>query len=91
MLLFGTVYGIIITVVLCLQAYLFFVMELAHGGNLRDQLDQVENFSEPTATFYAAEIAVALQFLHAKGIVHRYVTFNLQYAVVIEMISIRLA
>jgi serine/threonine protein kinase len=69
--LFGTVCGIIISVVLCLQALLFFVMKLALGGDLRSKLNLEEKFSQPLATFYAAEIALALQFLHKKGIVHR--------------------
>jgi serine/threonine protein kinase len=58
-------------VVLCLQANLFFVMEFAHAGNLSDQLDQVQQFSEPAATLYVTETALAVQFLHEKGIVHR--------------------
>ena len=69
--MFGTVCGIIISVVPCLQALLFFVMELAQGGDLRTQLDEKKRFIEPAATFYAAEIALALQFLHKQGIVHR--------------------
>lgn len=51
-------------------------MEFAHGGNLRDHLDKVQKMNEPAATFYAAETALAVQFLHAKGTVHRYATFN---------------
>jgi serine/threonine protein kinase len=69
--LFGTVCGIIISVVPCLQAHLFFVMELAQGGDLRSLLVENKRFIEPAATFYAAEIALALQFLHKQGIVHR--------------------
>ena len=69
--MFGTVCSMIITVVLCLQENLFFVMEFAEGGDLRSLLELVQIFIEPVATFYAAEIALALQFLHKKGIVHR--------------------
>jgi serine/threonine protein kinase len=59
--------GIILTVVLWLQESLFFVMELAQGGDLVKML----KLTEPVATFYAAEIALALEFLHKRGIVHR--------------------
>ena len=69
--MFGTVCSMIITVVLCLQENLLFVMEFAEGGDLRSLLQLVQRFSEPAATFYAAEIALALQFLHKQGIVHR--------------------
>lgn len=69
--MFGAVYGITLTVVLCLQAHLFFVMEVADGGDLRSLLQLLRKFSEPVATFCAAEIALALHFLHKQGIVHR--------------------
>ena len=78
--MFGTVCGIIISVVPCLQALLFFVMELAHGGDLRSKLNLEKTFTQTDATFYAAEIALALQFLHKKGIVHRYATCDFLYA-----------
>ena len=61
----------IIPVVLCLQENLFFVMEFAEGGDLRSLLQLVQRVSEPAATFYAAEIALALQFLHKQSIAHR--------------------
>jgi serine/threonine protein kinase len=63
----------ITTLYSCFQnkEHIFFVMEYMSGGDLRDQLDKVEFFSEKTATFYAAEITVAVQFLHQHGILHR--------------------
>ena len=53
------------------EANLFFVMEFASGGDLKQSLNMLVKFNEKTATFYAAEIALALHFLHKKGIMHR--------------------
>jgi serine/threonine protein kinase len=51
--------------------YIFFVMEYMSGGDLKAQLDKVQFFSEEGAKFYAAEITLAVQFLHQHGILHR--------------------
>jgi novel protein kinase C epsilon type len=50
---------------------IFFVMEYMSGGDLKKQLDEVEVFSEKGTKFYAAEITLAVQFLHQHGILHR--------------------
>ena len=50
---------------------IFFVMEYMSGGNLKEQLDKVEVFSEKRTKFYAAEITLAVEFLHQHGILHR--------------------
>ena len=55
----------------CLQDHIFFVMDYVSGGNLKDLLDEVEVFSEKRTQFYAAEITLAVQFLHQHGILHR--------------------
>ena len=55
----------------CLQDRMFFVMEYISGGDLKDLLDKVEVFSEKRTQFYAAEITLAVQFLHQNGILHR--------------------
>jgi novel protein kinase C epsilon type len=47
------------------------MMEYMSGGDLWEQLDEVEVFSEKRAKFYAAEITLAVQFLHQHGILHR--------------------
>lgn len=62
---------VLITAVLCLQANIFFVMEYASGGDLRQHLNQLVKFDEHTTKFYAAKIALAVNFLHEKGIMHR--------------------
>ncbi|XP_055300187.1 protein kinase C-like [Sitodiplosis mosellana] len=57
----------------CFQSpnLLFFVMEYIKGGDLVFQLQQVGKFDERRTAFYAAEVTLALQFLHRHGVVHR--------------------
>jgi hypothetical protein len=50
---------------------LYLVMEYANGGELFFHLSQSGRFEEPRAKFYIAEILLALQCLHGKGIVYR--------------------
>ena len=55
----------------CLQEHLFFVMEYVSGVDMAEELEKVRVFSEERARFYAAEITLALEFLHRYGILHR--------------------
>ncbi|PNH01088.1 cAMP-dependent protein kinase catalytic subunit beta [Tetrabaena socialis] len=53
------------------KASLFLLQEWVPGGELFHHLDVEGAFDEPTAMFYAANVLLALEFLHTKGIVYR--------------------
>lgn len=50
---------------------MFVVLDLMTGGSLRYHLDRLRCLAENQVRFIAAEIVVALQYLHGKRIVHR--------------------
>lgn len=52
---------------------MFMVIDLMLGGDLRFHLDRMGPFPEDYVRFYAAEISCALNYLHRKNIIHRYV------------------
>lgn len=53
------------------QVRLFMVMEYVIGGELFSQLRKAGRFTNDASKFYAAEIILALQFLHDRNIVYR--------------------
>lgn len=53
------------------ESKLFLVMEYLPGGELFFHLSKKGLFSEDYARFYAAEMVLALEHLHSKGIIHR--------------------
>ncbi|KZV64012.1 kinase-like protein [Peniophora sp. CONT] len=50
---------------------LFMVMDFVPGGELFSLLRAQNRFPEPPAKFYAAEVAIAIGYLHTLDIVHR--------------------
>eukprot|EP01013_Petalomonas_cantuscygni_P040754 TRINITY_DN728_c0_g1_i1.p1 TRINITY_DN728_c0_g1~~TRINITY_DN728_c0_g1_i1.p1 ORF type:complete len:607 (-),score=90.06 TRINITY_DN728_c0_g1_i1:39-1859(-) len=49
----------------------YLAMQFANGGELFNHLNRAGRFDEPRARFYAAEIVLALEYLHAHGVVYR--------------------
>ena len=50
---------------------LFMVLDLMLGGDLRFHLDRMGTMSEEMVRFWVAQLALALDYLHRKGIMHR--------------------
>lgn len=53
------------------QSKLFFVIEFVSGGDLMFHMQRQRRLPEEHARFYAAEISLALNYLHEKGIIYR--------------------
>ena len=53
------------------KEHIYLVMEYMIGGDLKSLLHNVFYFDEKTAIFYICEIALALDYLHQHGIIHR--------------------
>ena len=50
---------------------LYMVMDYINGGELFFHLRKAKTFTEERTRFYAAEIALALEYLHSQGIIYR--------------------
>jgi len=46
-------------------------MEYVNGGDLMFQIQRTRKFDEQRTRFYAAEVTLALMFLHRHGIIYR--------------------
>lgn len=55
----------------CVSISLFFVIEFVRGGDLMFHMQRQRRLPEEHARFYAAEISLALNFLHERGIIYR--------------------
>ncbi|XP_033752369.1 serine/threonine-protein kinase greatwall-like [Pecten maximus] len=53
------------------QQNIFLIMEYMIGGDIKSLLVVYGFFDEDMALIYAAEVTLALQYLHSRGIVHR--------------------
>lgn len=53
------------------ESRLFFVIEFVRGGDLMYHMQRKRRLTEPEAQFYTAEISLALDFLHMRGIIYR--------------------
>lgn len=53
------------------ESRLFFVIEFVNGGDLMFHMQRQRRLPEEHARFYSAEICLALNFLHERGIVYR--------------------
>lgn len=51
--------------------YFYMVFEFLQGGDLFQHLRQSKRFGDQRSRFYAAQIVLALKYLHAKGIIYR--------------------
>jgi hypothetical protein len=56
-------------------------MDFMQGGELFYHLAQSKRFDESKARFYCAEIILALEYLHSKNIVYRYLTIPIRIAI----------
>ena len=66
-------YPLLCGLVFCFQTEerIYFVMPFLSGGELFQHLRRFRTFSEDKVRFYGAQIALALEYLHKKGIIYR--------------------
>lgn len=50
---------------------LYFVIDFLNGGELFYHLRREQRFDEDRTRFYAAEIVLALEYLHKNGVIYR--------------------
>ena len=69
-------YPLLCNLIFCFQTEdrVFFVMPFLAGGELFQHLKKFGTFDEEKVRFYGAQIALALEYLHKKGIIYRDLT-----------------
>ena len=53
------------------ETYICFVMEYMIGGDLGSVIERYGYLENDVAKFYAAELVIAVEYLHSEGITHR--------------------
>lgn len=66
---------------------LFMVLDLMLGGDLRFHLERLGTLPEDYVRFYAAELALSLNYLHSKQIIHRYITHIMYIYIYIYLLT----
>lgn len=61
---------------------LCFVMEYVNGGELFFHLSRERLFSEERTRFYGAQILLALDYLHTRGVIYRDLKVSANYALI---------
>jgi len=66
-------YPLLCNLIFCFQTEerIYFVMPFLSGGELFQHLRACRTFDEDKTRFYGAQIALALEYLHSKGIIYR--------------------
>ena len=66
-------YPLLCNLIFCFQTEerIYFIMPFLSGGELFQHLRKFHVFDEAKVKFYGAQIALALEYLHSKGIIYR--------------------
>ncbi|KAI1107516.1 kinase-like protein [Jackrogersella minutella] len=53
------------------ESYTYLILELCPNGSLMDMVKRRRGLTEPEVRFYSIQIAGAIKYMHAKGVIHR--------------------
>jgi serine/threonine kinase 32 len=59
------------------EHYLYLVIDFLSGGEIRYHLREQEFLDEKFAKFFLAQMVLTLEYLHSRGIMHRYFEFGM--------------